>query len=400
MKTIKDISFSGKKALVRCDFNVPLDKSQVITDDTRIRESLPTIKKLLADGAAVILMSHLGRPAETGFESKYSLAPVAAHLTKTLGIPVKLASDIFESKTVEDAKNLKAGEVLLLENLRFLPDEQKGNVEFAKYLASLGNVYVNDAFGTAHRAHASTAVIAQFFPTDKYFGFLLANEITNLDKLLHHADKPFTAIIGGSKVSSKIDIIKNLIPRVNNLIIGGGMAYTFVKAQGGKIGASICEDDKLELALDILNLMKQQGVQCYLPVDTLCGDKFDNDANQKVFPIAAIEDGWQGMDIGDATISLFEDVIAKSKTILWNGPMGVFEFSTFAKGTTVIAQAVAKATKQGAFSAIGGGDSVAAINQNGLASQMSYISTGGGAMLEYLEGRTLPGVAAILNNTI
>jgi phosphoglycerate kinase len=397
-KLIQNQNFANQKVLVRCDFNVPLHKeTREITDDTRIRESLPTIKKLLADGAAVILMSHLGRPAETGFEEKYSLKPVAEHLSKLLGINVKLADDIFENKTIENAKNLKSGEVLLLENLRFLPGEQKGDVAFAKYLANLGNAYVNDAFGTAHRAHASTAVIAQFFPNNKYFGFLLANEITNLEKLLNSAEKPFTAIIGGSKVSSKIDIIKNLIPRVDNMIIGGGMAYTFIKAMGGEIGQSICEDDKLDLAKEIMKEMDAKGMKYYFPTDSVCGDKFDNNANIKTFPSNAIPADWEGMDAGRESVEAFERIIFSSKTLLWNGPMGVFEFANFAHGTTAIAKSVAAATKNGAFSAIGGGDSVAAINQNKLANQMSYISTGGGAMLEYLEGKTLPGVAAILD---
>ncbi|MCL2414195.1 MAG: phosphoglycerate kinase [Bacteroidales bacterium] len=398
MKTIQDQNFNSQKVLVRCDFNVPLYKeTREITDDTRIRESLPTIKKLLADGASLILMSHLGRPSETGFEEKFSLKPVAEHLSKLLGINVKLAEDIFETKTIENAKNLKPGEVLLLENLRFLPGEQKGDAAFAKYLADLGDAYVNDAFGTAHRAHASTAVIAQFFPDKKYFGFLLANEITNLEKLLNHAQKPFTAIIGGAKISSKIDILKNLIPKVDNMIIGGGMAYTFIKAMGGEIGNSICENDKLDLAKDIIKEMDAKGVKYYFPTDSVCGENFDNNTEIKVFPSNAISAGWQGMDAGPESVKTFEKIISESKTILWNGPMGVFEFSSFGHGTTAIAKAVATATKNGAFSAIGGGDSVAAINQNKLADQMSYISTGGGAMLEYLEGKTLPGIAAILN---
>jgi phosphoglycerate kinase len=397
MKTIQDQNFANQKVLVRCDFNVPLNKeTREITDDTRIRESLPTIKKLLADGAAVILMSHLGRPSETGFEEKYSLKPVAEHLSKLLGINVKLADDIFENKTIENAKNLKSGEVLLLENLRFCAGEQKGDTAFAKYLADLGDAYVNDAFGTAHRAHASTAVIAQFFPNSKYFGFLLANEITNLEKLLNHAERPFTAIIGGAKVSSKIDVLKNLIPKVDNMIIGGGMAYTFIKAMGGQIGKSICEDDKLDLAKEIMTEMDAKGVKYYFPIDSVCGDKFDNDANIKTLLSNSIPSDWEGMDAGMESVKAFEKIIQLSKTILWNGPMGVFEFANFAHGTTAIAKAVAEATKNGAFSAIGGGDSVAAINQNKLADQMSYISTGGGAMLEYLEGRVLPGVAAIL----
>lgn len=396
MKTIADVNFAGKKVLVRCDFNVPMDKDFNITDDTRMRESLPTIQKLLKDRAAVILMSHLGRPKEIGFEAAFSLAPVAKHLSKLLGMEVQFAQDVFESKTLDAAKNLQAGQVLLLENLRFLPGEQKGDENFAKLLASMGEVYVNDAFGTAHRAHASTAIIAKFFPNDKYFGFLLANEVENLEKLLNNADKPFTAVIGGSKVSSKIDILKNLIPRVDNMIIGGGMAYTFIKAMGGTVGNSICELDKLDLAIDIMKEMEAKGVKLYLPTDTVIADAFDNNANRKTVPTNSIPDGWEGLDIGEESRKTFSDVVMNSKTILWNGPMGVFEMENFKQGTKVIAEVVAKATKNGAFSAIGGGDSVAAINQYGLADQMSYVSTGGGAMLEYLEGKTLPGVAAIL----
>jgi phosphoglycerate kinase len=399
MKTVNDFNFKGKKVLLRCDFNVPLDKTTLeITDDTRIRESLPTIKKLLEDGAAVILMSHLGKPSETGYEAKFSLAPVAKRLSEKLSLNVQLASDIFGEGTKKDAANLKAGEVLLLENLRFLKAEQKPDTdpEFAKYLASLGDVYVNDAFGTAHRAHTSTAIIADYFPHNKYFGLLLAREVNNLEKLLNSAEKPFTAILGGSKVSSKIEIIENLLPRVNTILIGGGMAYTFFKALGGKIGNSLCEDDKLELAKEILAKANDLGVRIFLPVDTLAGDKFDNDANSRTVPTNDIPDGWKGMDIGTEAIELFKEKILESKTILWNGPMGVFEFDNFGKGTSEIALAVAEATQKTAFSAVGGGDSIAAINKNKLVDQISYISTGGGAMLEYLEGKTLPGVAALL----
>ena len=395
MKTIEQGRFDGKKVLVRCDFNVPIDATGRITDETRIRESLPTLKALLEQGAALILMSHLGRPSGTGFEADYSLAPVAARLKEVLGRPVQFNQDVFTEKTVQAASGLKGGDVLLLENLRFTKAETKGDEAFARYLADLGDAYVNDAFGTAHRAHASTAVIAKFFPTEKYAGKLLAHEVENLEKLLHHAAHPFTAVIGGSKVSSKIDVLQNLIDRVDNMIIGGGMAYTFVKAMGGKIGRSLCEDDKMDVAREVMAACEKKGVKLYLPKDTVCADDFKNEANRQCVPTMAIPDGWEGMDIGPETRAAFEKVIAGSASVLWNGPLGVFEMPNFQAGTLQIGKAIGEATKKGAYSAVGGGDSVAAANQLGLAKDLSYVSTGGGAMLEYLEGKVLPGVAAL-----
>ncbi len=395
MKTIEQADFKGKKVLVRCDFNVPL-KNGTITDDTRIRECLPTIHKLLADGAAVILMSHLGRPAGTGFEAEFSLTPVAKHLEKLLERSVVFPGDAFTQVTVDAAKALQPGQVMLLENLRFIKGETKGDEEFARYLASLGNAYVNDAFGAAHRSHSSTAVIAKFFPESKYFGLLMAHEIENLEKLLHHAEHPFTAVIGGAKVSSKIDVLKNLADKVDNLIIGGGMAYTFVKAMGGRIGTSLVEDDKLETAREILETFKQKGVRLLLPSDTLCADRFDNDADRKTVPTDAIPDGWMGMDIGAETIAAYEAVLNESRSVLWNGPLGVFEMENFSNGTLQIGRCIGKVTERGGYTAVGGGDSVAAVNRLGLNKGISYISTGGGAMLEYLEGKKLPGVEAIL----
>lgn len=395
MKTINQADFKGKKVLVRCDFNVPL-KNGTITDDTRIRECLPTINKLLADGAAVILMSHLGRPAGTGFEAEFSLTPVAKHLEKLLERPVVFPGDAFTQVTEDAAKALQPGQVMLLENLRFIKGETKGDEAFARYLASLGDTYVNDAFGAAHRSHSSTAVIARFFPESKYFGLLMAHEIENLEKLLHHAEHPFTAVIGGAKVSSKIDVLKNLADKVDNLIIGGGMAYTFVKATGGKIGTSLVEDDKLETAREILETFQQKGVRLLLPVDTLCADRFDNEADRKTVPTDAIPDGWMGMDIGAQTIAAYEAVLNESRSVLWNGPLGVFEMENFSNGTLQIGRCIGKVTERGGYTAVGGGDSVAAVNRLGLNKGISYISTGGGAMLEYLEGKKLPGVEAIL----
>lgn len=396
-KTLGNQSFEGKKVLVRCDFNVPLDKaSGEITDDTRIRESLPTIRRLLDGGAAVILMSHLGRPAGTGFEPQFSLAPVAERLGKLLSRPVHFSNDVFTEVTVSTARDLQAGEVLLLENLRFIKGETKGDEAFAAYLASLGNVYVNDAFGTAHRSHASTAVIARFFPDDKYFGLLMEYEITNLERLLHSAERPFTAVIGGAKVSSKIDVLKNLSGKVDNLVVGGGMAYTFVKAAGGKIGNSLVEEDKLDTAKEIMEEFAEKGVQLLLPEDSVCADRFDNAADRKVFPTREIPDGWMGMDIGPAAVARFAEVLASSKSVLWNGPLGVFEMENFSEGTLQIGRCIGKVTERGGYTAVGGGDSVAAVNKLGLAETLSYVSTGGGAMLEYLEGKKLPGVEAIL----
>ena len=397
MKSIKDINFKGKKVLVRVDFNVPLDESKNITDDTRMRESMPTINKLLNDGAAVIIMAHFGRPKKGGFEAEYSLNPVAKHLSEMLNKKVMFTQEVLVDKVAGLSSNLENGDVMLLENIRFYPEETKGDVAFAEKLAKLGDAYVNDAFGAAHREHASTATIARFFPNDKYFGFLMENEVRNLQKLMNNPSKPFTAIVGGSKVSSKIDILKNLAPIVDNIIIGGGMTYTFLKAMGINIGTSICEEDKIDLAKELIEEMKRQNTKLILPIDHIIADKFENEANKMNTQDQSIPDGFMGMDIGEKSIELFKNIILESKTILWNGPMGVFEMPSFAKGTFAVAEYIAKATKQGGFSAVGGGDSVAAINQSGFAKDISYISTGGGAMLEYLEGKTLPGIKAILD---
>lgn len=396
MKSIKDINFAGRKVLLRVDFNVPMDADKHITDDTRIRESMPTIEKLLNDGAAVIIMAHFGRPKKGGFEPEFTLEPVAKYLETIVGRPVHFTQSLLGSGEVEQmAQNLKGGEVMLLENIRFYPEETKGDVQFAERLSKLGDCYVNDAFGAAHREHCSTAVIARFFPNDKYFGFLMENEVRNLEKLMHNAPRPFTAIIGGSKVSSKIGILENLIDKVDNMIIIGGMRYTFTKAMGGKIGNSICEDDKMDLALDLMRRMDEKGVKYFLPVDSVIGDKFGNDANTQIVASGEVPDGWESMDCGPESCKAIHNIIMNSKTILWNGPAGVFELETFAKGTKAIAQSVAESCKQGCFAAVGGGDSVAAVKQMGLADQMSYVSTGGGAMLEYLEGKVLPGIKAI-----
>ena len=396
MKSIKDINFAGRKVLLRVDFNVPMNDQKQITDDTRIRESMPTIEKLLADGAAVIIMAHFGRPKKGGFEAEFTLQPVAKYLETIVGRPVHFTQALLGSGEVEQmAQNLKGGEVMLMENIRFYPEETKGDVQFAERLSKLGDCYVNDAFGAAHREHCSTAVIARFFPNDKYFGFLMENEVRNLEKLMHNAPHPFTAIIGGSKVSSKIGILENLIDKVDNMIIIGGMRYTFTKAMGGKIGNSICEDDKMDLALDLMRRMDEKGVKYYLPVDSVIGDKFGNDANTQIVASGEVPDGWESMDCGPESCKAIHDIIMNSKTILWNGPAGVFELETFAKGTKAIAQSVAESCKKGCFAAVGGGDSVAAVKQMHLADQMSYVSTGGGAMLEYLEGKVLPGIKAI-----
>jgi phosphoglycerate kinase len=394
MKTIDLLNFSGKRALVRVDFNVPLDENYNITDDSRITAALPTLKKILNDGGSVILMSHLGRPKE-GPTEKYSLKHLVNHLSSLLNTTVKFAADCIG----EDAKTLSAGlqsgEVLLLENLRFYKEEEKGNREFAEKLAQLGDVYVNDAFGTAHRAHASTAIIAEFFPSAKYFGYVMANEVANAEKVMHNAQKPFTAIMGGAKVSDKLLIIENLMDKVDNMIIGGGMAYTFFKAQGMDIGNSLCEADRLQTCLDILAKAKEKGVNLYLPADSIIADKFANDAATQTAANESIPSGWMGLDIGPDAAAKFAEVIANSKTVLWNGPMGVFEMSSFENGTKTVANAVAKATDNGAFTLIGGGDSAAAINKFNLADNVSYVSTGGGALLEYFEGKQLPGIAAI-----
>ncbi len=396
MIKFQDYNFKGKKAIIRVDFNVPLNAEKQITDDTRIRMALPTIEKILSDGGSVVLMSHLGRP-KGGPEEKYSMKPLVPYLTKALGREVKFADDCIGEETLALKNNLKAGEVLLLNNLRFYKEEEKGNKEFAQKLAEGVDVYVNDAFGTAHRAHASTTIIAEFFPNDKMFGFLLANEVESMDKVLKQGEKPITAILGGAKVSSKISVIENLLGKVDNIIIGGGMTYTFIKAMGGKVGNSLVEEDYLETALSVMQAAKEKGVTIYFPSDSLNADKFDNEANTSVSEINNVPEGLMGLDISEKSIALFKEVILKSKTILWNGPMGVFEMSNFAKGTIAIANALVEATENGSFTLVGGGDSVAAINQFNLADKVSYVSTGGGAMLEYIEGKVLPGVAAILD---
>ena len=393
MKTFSDINFADKKAIIRVDFNVPLDENFKVTDTTRIEAAKPTIDKILKDGGSVILMSHLGRPK--GVEEKYSLKHIVDTTSKILGVTVKFVTDSVGPEVEQAAKDLKPGEVLLLENLRFYKEEEAGDEGFAKKLASLGDVYVNDAFGTAHRAHASTTIIANYFPEDKVFGDLLAKEIDSLNKVLRNSEKPVTAVLGGSKVSSKITVIENILDKVDHLIIGGGMTFTFVKAQGGKIGDSICEDDKQELALEILAKAKEKNVQIHLPVDVIAADSFSNDAKTQVVDVTAIPDGWQGLDAGPKSLENFKKVILESKTILWNGPLGVFEMENFAKGTIALGNFIAEATEKGAFSLVGGGDSVAAVKQFGLEPKMSYVSTGGGAMLEMLEGKTLPGIAAI-----
>lgn len=417
MQKIDNYSFAGKKAIVRVDFNVPLNKKTFeVTDDTRIRGALPTIKKIINDGGSAILMSHLGRPE--GVEAKYSLKPVIPVLSKLLGgKEIKFADDCMGESAKTMSANLKPGEILILENLRYYEEEEgkprlpetateeekkaakavtkEKQKAFIKQLASYANCYVNDAFGTAHRAHASTSLICQYFPNDSMFGFLIVSELKAMDKVLHNNDKPFTAIMGGAKVSDKILLIENLLNRVDNLIIGGGMTYTFIKAQGGKIGKSLCEEDKLDLALSLLDKAKEKGVKVYLPVDAINADAFDANANTQENKIDQTPEGWMGLDIASESIKLFSDVIEKSKTILWNGPMGVFEMEKFSKGTSSIALAVAKATEKGAYSLVGGGDSVAAVNKLYLAEKISYVSTGGGAMLEYMEGKELPGIKAI-----
>jgi phosphoglycerate kinase len=402
MSAFNDFHFAKQKALIRVDFNVPLDKQTLaITDDTRMKAAIPTIQKIVNDGGSVILMSHLGRPKE-GPEEKYSLKHIVDHLSQLLNnstsqpIPVHFANDCIGEEAIEKAASLKPGEVLLLENLRFYKEEEKGDAAFAEKLSKLGDVWVNDAFGTAHRAHASTAVIAQFFAKDKrMFGLVMEGEVASAEKVLHKADKPFVAIIGGAKVSDKILIIENLLERATDIIIGGGMAYTFMKAGGGKIGNSLCEEDRLDTALDILKKAEEKNVCIHLPADSVIADKFAVDAETSSAPSNHIPDGWMGLDIGANACEQFCNVIKRSKTILWNGPMGVFEMHNFQHGTKAIAVAVAEATKNGAFSLVGGGDSVAAVNQFGFAEKVSYVSTGGGAMLEYFEGKTLPGIAAV-----
>jgi phosphoglycerate kinase len=403
MSKFSDFNFAGHKALIRVDFNVPLDEQFNITDDTRMTATIPTIKKVLADGGSVILMSHLGRPKD-GPTDKYSLKHLVKHLYALLNTSPEQASNTkvffadncIGSQAGLTASMLRPGEVLLLENLRFHKEEEKGDEAFAEKLSKLGDVYINDAFGTAHRAHASTAVIAKFFAAEKrMFGLLMNAEVLSAEKVLHEAEKPFCAIIGGAKVSDKILIIENLLERATDIIIGGGMAYTFLKARGGKIGSSLCEDDRLQTALDILEKAKQKNVSIHLPEDSVIADKFAADANTEVRPSDAIPDGWMGLDIGPKAVGIFNEIIGKSKTILWNGPMGVFEMEKFQGGTKAVAESVAASTANGAFSLVGGGDSVAAVNKFNLADKVSYVSTGGGAMLEYFEGKVLPGIAAI-----
>ncbi len=418
MQTIDKYNFKGKRAIIRVDFNVPLNKQTFeVTDDTRIRGALPTINKILADGGSVILMSHLGRP-DGKVQEKFSLKHAIPAIEKNIGKKIIFAGDCVGEEAKKITASMKPGDVVLLENLRFYEEEEgkpyhlgenptdeekkagkakvkESQKEFVKTLASYADCYVNDAFGTAHRAHASTALIAAYFPNDSMFGFLIESELKAMDKVLQAAEKPFTAIMGGAKVSDKILIIENLLNRVDNLVIGGGMTYTFIKAQGGKIGKSLCEEDKLDLALDILRKAKEKGVNVILPVDAVNADAFDANANTQISKTNETPDGWMGLDIADESIKLISDVIEKSKTVLWNGPMGVFEMEKFAKGTSAVAQAIAKATEKGAFSLIGGGDSVAAINKNKLADKVSYVSTGGGAMLEYMEGKELPGIKAV-----
>ncbi len=397
MSKFSDFNFKGHTALVRVDFNVPLDDAFKITDDTRMTATIPTIKKILAEGGKVILMSHFGRPKD-GPTDKYSLKHLVDHLHKLLGGNTKVffADDCVGSQAGLTATMLREGEVLLLENLRFHKEEEAGDEAFAKKLSSLGDVYVNDAFGTAHRAHASTAIIAKFYePANKIFGLLMEAEVASAEKVMHKSEKPFCAIIGGAKVSDKILIIENLLDRATDIIIGGGMAYTFIKARGGKIGNSLCEDDRMQTALDILEKAKQKNVSIHLPENSIIADKFADDASTKDVPSDQIPDGWMGLDIGGKAIGIFSEIISKSKTILWNGPMGVFEMEKFQGGTKAIALAVAEATSNGAFSLVGGGDSVAAVNKFNLADKVSYVSTGGGALLEYFEGKKLPGIEAM-----
>ena len=395
MATIHNYDFKGKRALIRVDFNVPLDKETFeITDDTRIRAAIPTIQYILSEGGSVVLMSHLGRPKE-GFEEKYSLKHILAHTSKLLGKEVKFAKDCINAEALEMSANLQPGEVLLLENLRFYKQETAVTESFAESLAKHGDVYVNDAFGTAHRAHASTAIIAKYFPNDKMFGYLLEAEIKSVDRVLNSEEKPLTAIVGGAKVSSKITIIERLLDKVDNLIVGGGMAFTFIKAQGGEVGGSLVEDDYLEVARKIMSEAKAKGVTIYVPTDAVIADAFSNDANKKTVQSNEIPAGWMGLDTGAQTSKDCAEIIKNSKLILWNGPMGVFEMENFQQGTRDVANAIVTATENGAFSLIGGGDSVAAINKFNLADKVSYVSTGGGAMLEYLEGIELPGIKAI-----
>ena len=394
MKTLKDFNFKDKKALIRVDFNVPLNDNFEVTDATRIVSAKPTIIKILEDGGSCILMSHLGRPK--GEQDEFSLKHIISKVEDILGVEVKFAPNCVGAEAEEKANTLQPGEILLLENLRFHEEETKGDKNFAEQLSKLGDIYVNDAFGTAHRAHASTTIVAQFFPETKCFGHLLAKEIESLKKVLEDGEKPVLAVLGGAKVSSKITVIENILDKVDHLIVGGGMTFTFIKALGGKIGDSICEDDKMELALDILKQAEAKGVKIHLPVDVVAADAFSNDANTQICDVRQIPDGWQGLDAGPESLKIFDTVVNESKTILWNGPLGVFELESFSKGTIALGDSIANSTKNGAFSLVGGGDSVAAVKQFGFEDKVSYVSTGGGAMLESLEGKTLPGIAAIL----
>lgn len=394
MKTISDFNFSNKKAIIRVDFNVPLNEQFQVTDDNRITAAKPTINKIVNDGGVAILMSHLGRP-KNGPEDQFSLKHIVSKAEEVLGRKITFVSDSIGSEVEKTVANAQPGDIILLENLRFYKEEEAGDKSFAEKIAKLGDIYVNDAFGTAHRAHASTAIIADFFPENKCFGYLLAKEIESIDKVLNDSQKPVVAVLGGSKVSSKITIIENILDKIDHMIIGGGMMFTFIKAQGGHIGNSIVEDDKLDLALEILKKAKEKNVQIHIPVDVIAADAFDNNANTQTVDADNIPAGWQGLDVGPKTLEEFKPVILNAKTILWNGPLGVFEMEKFAQGTITLGDFIAEATKKGAFSLVGGGDSVAAVKQFGLEDQMSYVSTGGGAMLEMLEGKTLPGIAAI-----
>ena len=396
MKTIKDFDINGKRVLVRVDFNVPINSDLQITDDTRIQAALPTINHILNNGGSVVLMSHLGRP-KLGPESRFSLSLLVNHLTLCLGLDVKFANDCLGNVSLEMSRSLQAGEVLLLENVRFYAGEKEGSESFAGQLAKHGDFYVNDAFGTAHRAHASTSVIARFYEGRKSFGFLMARELNNLQKVIQEPKKPFTAVIGGAKVSSKISIIEKLLPKITSLIIGGGMSYTFIKAMGGSVGNSLVENDYLETALSVLKKAEEAGVRVFLPEDSVIADSFDNNANRKSALSDEIPEGWMALDVGPEATGHYITCLKESRTILWNGPMGVFEMSNFETGTHEVANAIVESTERGAFSLVGGGDSVAAVNKYHLKDHVSYLSTGGGAMLEYIEGKTLPGVAAILN---
>jgi len=394
MKTLKDFNFKNKKAIIRVDFNVPLNEQFEVTDTTRIEAAKATIIDILEQGGSCVLMSHLGRPK--GFQEEFSLQHIVKSVVNVIGCNVKFVSDCIGDKAEEAVTNLEAGEILLLENLRFYEEEKKGDAAFAEKLSKFGDIYVNDAFGTAHRAHASTTIIAQFFEENKCFGNLLAREIKSIDKVLNTSEKPVLAILGGAKVSSKITVIENILDKVDHLIIGGGMSFTFIKAQGGKVGDSICEDDKMDLALAILKQAKAKNVQIHIPVDVIAADDFSNTANTQICDINSIPEGWQGLDAGPKSREIFDTVVNQCKTILWNGPLGVFEMESFSGGTIALGHAIDKATKNGAFSLVGGGDSVAAVKQFGFAEKVSYVSTGGGAMLEMLEGKTLPGIEAIL----